>query len=72
MKSVKPETLNPADEETEGSKLAGQVWQQQNRSLAHLSRRTTVLSLCFWLLVFERSIILVLNVAIRDLKQQEA
>ena len=28
MESVKPETLNPADEETEGSKLAGQVWQQ--------------------------------------------
>ena len=32
---MKPETLNPVDEDTEGTKLAGQVWQQSlARSLA--------------------------------------
>lgn len=41
-------------------------------SLAQPSGRTTVLSLCFLLLVFEGSIIIVLNVAIRDLKQKKA
>ena len=70
---MKPETLNPVDEDTEGTKLAGQVWQQSlARSLAKLLGRTTVLSLCFWLMDFEPSIIIVLNVAMRDLKQQEA